>query len=184
MIFLDPDLNDLSKTIYLKEYHRYWLGQWGGEKNPKHDIWCDRIRMLKKRNPEAIQIFYDELAPLLGAGFAVAVVPSHDPLNISSGIRTLARRIAAAHALREDATACLVRKKLVPQKASNRGFRDVRIDLDSIEVEQKSKIRGTDILLLDDVMVTGRSLAACTRLLLEMGANSVQACIMGYRVRA
>ena len=45
-------------------------------------------------------------------------------------------------------------------------------------IEVLGDVRGTDLLLVDDVITTGASIGACTEALLERGAASVTACAL------
>lgn len=52
-------------------------------------------------------------------------------------------------------------------------IREQKTHLDSIKVNENVDIRGKNILLLDDVTVTGTTLKACKNILLEAGAKDV-----------
>ena len=79
---------------------------------------------------------------------------------------------------RIDGSGCLVRTKKI-EKLAHGGDRSQDIHLESIVVKNVNLIKGKDILLLDDVTKTGNSLEACTLLLLEAGARSVQRATIG-----
>lgn len=121
--------------------------------------------------------FANALCPEVCPGVAIAVVPSHDPAKVSSGIRDIAQTLAKRKS-RIDATSCLVRHKRVNKK-SDGGERSEEIDLKSISVVNEQLIAGKLVLLLDDVTTTGSSLAACRKLLLDAGAKAVQSFAIG-----
>ncbi len=131
---------------------------------------------LKDKIPQAIEHFRSEVAPHLGAGIAIAIVPSHDPAKTDSGIRILGQRLAVGG--RVDATGCLVRHTKIPKLASG-GDRSVTVHLESIRVDMASLIKGRRVLILDDVATTGNSLIACRQILLEAGAAEVKCAALG-----
>lgn len=194
MIFLDPTVDESEEVFSLGDYHPYWLDQAGRVKNPKFDAHSDSILNLKYRedltaNPQAwkvekkkraIEHFYRVLAPLLAEGFAVAVVPSSRTNSNRQGIRLLAQRIAAA-GNRVDATLCLVRHKGITKQATG-GAREVENHLRTIRVERAELVAGREVLLLDDVTTSGKSLAACSQLLMEAGAARVKPAVLGRTV--
>lgn len=160
--------------ISLGPYYPYWLG---GARNPAFDHRSGRILDLKGKEPEGVRYFLNELTPLLDRGFAIAIVPSHDPVNTHPGIRLLAQQLATL-GYGVDATSCLVRHTLSPKKAQG-GPRNVESDLATIRVENADLFSGKEVLLLDDVTTTGGSLMACQQLLLQSGATLVQCVALG-----
>jgi predicted amidophosphoribosyltransferase len=160
MIFKIP----VSKYIW--EYHPYRGGY-----NPNFDDKSRTILDLKNGNQDAIEKVVNLIEPLLGTDFGIAVVPSHDPKKENSGIKQVARRLAAKPG-RTDLTDCLERIIEIP-KLAHGGRRGIDVHLDSIIVNNPSQIRGKEILLLDDVRTSGSSLSACEQLLKGYGAKLV-----------
>lgn len=178
MIFLDDSLNRQGEVVSLGTYHPYWLDKWAREKNPAFDQRSARILDLKEAKEAAADFFFNELDPILGTGFALCVVPSHDPENQATGISMLARRLARASKGRTDAVECLRRVQKI-EKLARGGDRDERVHMETIRVFRRRLIEGRQVLLLDDVTTTGNSLLACRQLLLESGATEVQPVALG-----
>lgn len=173
MIFIDKDRNQPGNIVSLGTYHPYWEDRWSRTRNPEFDERSGLILDLKDGSPKAIKHFSNELEPLLGEGFAICVVPSHDPEADDSGIGQLALCIAATSSERIDASSCLVRTEKVAKLASG-GDRSIEVHLRSIVVRNRDLIDDMEVLLLDDVTTTGNSLMACVHLLIEAGAKKVQ----------
>lgn len=175
-----------GKLAFLVDYHKYWIYHPDGTRshNPARDPNTYRIMDLKSertdlRDPEVAR-FAAELNPCIDSLVAIAVVPSHDPMKITSGIRLVAKKLAA-NKKRFDATACLVRTKLVAKKSAG-GDRSKEVDLNSIRVRNREFIYKKRVLLLDDVTTTGNSFQACRQLLLDAGAFQVQCLAIGKTV--
>jgi hypothetical protein len=168
MIFVNPENNKPQILLYLAGYQPYRIH---GERNPNFDDRGRQILDLKDEKENAISALYNEIDRMLAHDFAIAVVPSHDPSKTTSGIRTLAIRLATNG--RVDATTCLVRHTYIG-KLAHGGNRDINVHLDSIIVRDSHLIRNREVLLLDDVSTSGNSLDACAQLLLNAGATVVQ----------
>ena len=163
-----------------------------GGANPRFDEFSESILCLKDgptaaKYAETLDNFAlsvrEELAaahPQVWRSLAVAVVPSHDPERIDSGIRTLAQSIADED--RMDATGSLVRQKKVRKQATG-GTRDIDHHLQSIQVENSALPSGRIVLVIDDVTTTGNSLLACRKLLTSAGVRSVILCSLSKTVR-
>lgn len=141
---------------------------------PKHS---GRILDLKQGLAVGIDHFFDFMAPRIKSAQAIAVVPSHDPGKLTSGIRALGMKLSKELGL-IDATACLVRHQKI-EKLAHGGDRSVEVHLGSIHVQQPEAIQGRQTLILDDVMTTGNSLLACRQLILQGGAEGVKCIALG-----
>lgn len=167
---------------FLFKYFAYWVYLPEKTRNPKFDTNCSYILDLKKdegttsRN-NAIKFFTPHILKLTDKNVVVCVVPSSDPKKTNCGVNELIN-IPIKKGLWIDGTDCLVRTKKV-SKAATGGPRSVQIHMDSIEVKNKTIIKGKDVFLIDDVSTTGSSLNACKKLLLKAGAKSVQIYALG-----
>lgn len=171
-IFRDPTMNGGDYIYYLND------GAPSGERLGFDPHERGRlIAELKNQNGQAIEFFLAKIEPLLGKGFAIAAVPPRDCRTTSSGIRILAQRLAFKD--RFDATSCLVRQITVPGLAGS-ADRDIGVHLDSIGVFNTYRIQDRDVLLLDDVIITGNSLKACKMLLEQNGARLVKCFALAY----
>jgi predicted amidophosphoribosyltransferase len=174
----------------LKGHKRYWgkvaiygdYKPWTAHKEAGGD-WSTfdehsrRILTLKEGNGASARYFADMIEPELADGTVIVTVPSHDPASPGTGLKTLAGHLAK-NGGRIDGSGCLVRTKKI-EKLAHGGDRSQEIHLQSIVVKNVNLIKGKNILLLDDVTKTGNSLEACTLLLLEAGARSVQRATIG-----
>lgn len=176
-----------GEIAQLVDYRPYWIydGAGGRARNPDAnentfrimDVKCERADQRNK----AAKGFFKELEPLVASGIAIAVVPSHDPGKLTTGIRLIGQAIAK-RAKRIDATGCLVRHTKV-EKKSGGGDRSITVDLKSIRAENSGLIKDQRVLLMDDVTTSGGSLEACKRILLKAGAKEVQCLALGKTVR-
>lgn len=108
---------------------------------------------------------------------AIAAVPSSDATKIRSGVQQLASRYASACGAL-DAYDLLRRTKSI-QKLASGGNRAMQVHLDSLAVHKIERINGHVVIILDDIMTTGNSLAASRQLLLHAGVEKVICLAMG-----
>lgn len=152
-------------------YHKEHGGDGGSY--PEHS---GRILDVKSGQARGIDYFFDYMIKKVSPD-VIAVVPSHDPAKVASGISTLASRLAQARGC-HDGSACLVRHTKI-NKLSAGGDRSVQVHLNSIHVVDPASIAGKSILLIDDVMTTGNSLLASRILLMGAGAGNVRCLALG-----
>ncbi len=163
--------NDLG-IKHLGIYHSWSLHKEMGGDGTNYDKFSGQILDFKEAKPRAIASFLEQVEPLLTSGFAICVVPSHDPEKKSGALHTFSAKLCQGTE-REDLSGMLVRHTKIPKLAAG-GRRDKEVHLNSIKVIAPSKVTGRRILLIDDVTTTGGSLEACKELLLKAGAKSVQ----------
>ena len=168
MVFRDAYGERFDTLLVCGTYHPY---RRHGEKNPNFDAYSGLLLDLKENKLRAIEHFREFLEERVREDVPIAVVPSHDPAKTTSGLRTLAERLAAAD--RIDATDCLVRAEKI-DKLAHGGDRSIEVHLKTIQVAKPELIKGRDVLLLDDITTSGNSLLACQQLLLKAGAKRVQ----------
>ena len=131
---------------------------------------------LKGGNQNAVDYFVPQIEGDLGDGFAITVVPSHDP-NKNSGLKPLAAALASK-GKGADASDCLVRTAKI-EKLAHGGNRSIDVHLSSIKVARPELVKDQDVLVIDDITRTGNSLMACRKLLLDAGARSVRCIALG-----
>lgn len=169
-IFNDEKQYKIKSIYFLRKYHPYHGGL-----NPNFRATNSGLVLdLKEGKESAVDHFLGVINKKFsfGESFTVCVVPSSNPEKIDSGIKRLAKRLAADHN-RIDGTSCLVRTEKI-HKLAHGGLRDKQIHLDTIKVVKHELIEGQEVLLLDDVMTTKNSLIACRDLLYMVGARKVQ----------
>lgn len=183
----DSPVRISDASIFLKAQHQRFhdriiaLGCYYPPSTGLHDNWSRHILDLKDGNPEAIAFFLERIDPLLQKGIALACVPSHDPLNLHSGVRLLAQALAARG--RIDATSCIVRTQRI-EKLALGGKRAESVHQASLAIVQTEMIDGRPVLILDDITTTGNSLRVCRELLKEHARPSHVGCIaLGHTER-
>lgn len=124
----------------------------------------------------AVHHFLEKLEKILSGEILIAMIPSHDPQALPSGLSQLIQRLVTNN--RINAATCLVRHMLVG-KASLRGDRSIEKHLRSIKVTDRSLIENRTVLLLDEAVATGNSMRACKRILMENGAAEVVCLTLG-----
>ena len=111
-IFSDPDRSNDELIISYGSYKPWsWHTNEGGNSS-NYPEFSGRILDLKEGQAQAVQYFWERVAPDLGSGFAIAVVPSHDPKSAGSGLPLLAAKLAQTNN-RLDASNCLVRTQKI-----------------------------------------------------------------------
>jgi len=170
-VFAQDEFCDDTQISSLGNYHKYWE-VYKEVVNPGFDEFSRKILRLKEGEGDAMAFFLKKLnAILAGEGFVICYVPSSDKDKISTGIRTLCKKLATSDG-RIDGTGCVVRHKTVP-KAAHGGRRSIDVHINSLKIVDHVLIKDKIILLLDDVTTTGSSLQATKRLLINAGAKKV-----------
>jgi predicted amidophosphoribosyltransferase len=158
-------------AMYIVDYHPVQGGN-----NPKFDDVSAKVLEFKEGKAEAVNYFTDlvkaNFDPDWNDCYCVSV-PSHSSGNISSPIHDLIKRLAGFNGLK-DASGVLVRTETIA-KLAHGGNRAIKNHLNSIAINKNCgvDISGKKVLLIDDVLTTGNSLAACKRILHEGGADKV-----------
>lgn len=176
-IFASNENSGNAPVLCLGLYRSYSAHKAAGGNSLNYDRHSGRILDFKEGKPHAIEEFRAKIDPMLGADFAVCVVPSHDPAKGRGPLHELAARLTGKDK-RTDASSCLVRHKLI-QKLATGGSRAKQVHFDSIRVEHPELVNGKAVLLLDDVTTTGGSIEGCMALLRAAGATEVRALCLG-----
>lgn len=138
--------------------------------------WTRLINALNAERQWPLKRLHTLLDPLLLPDIALAVVPPHRAFQAFWPLRTLAQKLAENG--RIDATDCLVRHTTI-RRILYGGPSTRALHTRTIQVEEAGKLAGQRVLLLDDIAKSGASLAACREMLLEAGAETVQAMALG-----
>lgn len=130
---------------------------------------------FKNGRSETVQSVFEQLKPHLNnASFSICAVPPHNAYwQGNDGPHKLARKIvqsmSAANKQVIDATDCVVRTK----NAKPRKFGDNIEFKDTLIISNIDKIKDKDILLIDDVYTTGKTIGYIENLLKANGAGKV-----------
>ena len=136
----------------------------------------------KGKNEEVINKVLDFIKIYLGENFTITVVPSSQKDNCSTASHILAEKIIKEYGMSNnliDGSCCLRRIKAVDSQHISKKERNINTHLNSIVVENREKIKGKKVLLLDDIVTTGISIQACIQLLKEAGADEIVAFVVG-----
>ncbi len=112
------------------------------------------------------------------------VVPGHDVRASNEGA-PLARAARALAAMEARCLACpdaLVRATPA-SKRSVGGSRSIQANIDSMRIAEPSAVRGATVIVLDDTVTTGNSIAAARQLLKQAGARRVGAIALARTVK-
>ncbi len=133
----------------------------------------------KVLRPMQVRRYNTLLSPLQ----ALAQTESDDSSKVSS-IYELIQRLVEDHKSLHNGSAVLVRTKNVVKKARG-GNRDLPTNLNSIAINSNCGINiyGKNILLIDDIITTGNSIAACKMILKMAGASKVFVLCLGKTSR-
>ncbi len=140
-----------------------------GSNWPEHS---SRIMDIKKSREAGLRYFEKIFAEIIKKPyFAIAVVPSHDPASVRSGLHILVSRINKNIGA-VDGGDYLIRTKKI-EKLATGGNRALSIHLDSMAANNAARFKNRRIMLLDDVLTSGNSMVAGRKVLLEAGAGDV-----------
>lgn len=130
---------------------------------------------FKNGRDDTVQSVFEQLKPHLNnASFSICAVPPHNAYwQGNDGPHKLARKIvqsmSAANKQVVDATDCVVRtKNAKPRKSGD----DIEFK-DTLIIKNIDKIKDKDILLIDDVYTTGKTIGYIENLLKANGAGKV-----------
>jgi predicted amidophosphoribosyltransferase len=159
-------------------YHRYWNPD--KTRNQAFDMFSGKILDVKEKKERGISYFFQQLDEEICKDVSICVVPSHKEGTCNdSGIAELARRLAKNG--RIDKVDLLLRTKTIDKLAYG-GSRDIRVQLESININPSMTVEGDVILIVDDVTTSGASLEACREILLQNGAKRVAMLALGQSV--
>lgn len=171
-----------KQIFYLGDYQQYTLYDENGDehRNPKFtDESGGYIKQIKNDKEKGRKYYENKLIAVFKSNqefsntdYWITIIPSCEKNRLSDSMIKLTKRIEREFnniAYHE----CLRRTRTI-EKLAYGGNRDINTHLSSIEViENKDKIKGQKIILLDDVTTSGNSMIACKRLLEEAGAEVI-----------
>lgn len=140
---------------------------------------------FKNGDENVSELLFDAISPFIGNNFAIAVVP---PSSRSKNYKTschkfanlILQRLGSKNSI-TDATQCLYRNaNVMPLHFGANRFDEERAK--TIIVEDGYKVKGKDVLLIDDVYTTGETMRSCINKLKEAGASSVICFAVGRTV--
>lgn len=165
-----------EETVHILSEYRPWghHKQSGGDSS-NYPTASKLLLDFKDGNIHAITAFKNAILPY-GDDYAVAVVPGHNPEKAQGSLHRLAFELSKSKIF--DASSALVRHTLIAKLAQG-GSRNVKVHLDSIHIPNPELVNGKEVLLIDDIVTSGGSLAACGYLLRQAGAKSVSFLALG-----
>lgn len=177
----------------LIEYHPYWERDELGKKCRNMSFTKDSAFILDLKGDNqvkaatAARYFATEALQYIKAHYGVGtidiftIVPGHKADSLSKPLTDIIRVLAA----RTGATPMpgLLRRKSDIEKLAHGGNRSLPTHLTSIAVTNPIEIVGKTVLVLDDVMTSGNSLAACEFLLRQANVRNVITLALAKTVR-
>ncbi len=127
----------------------------------------------KKAITRASNDWYELLTQLLNKDLYITVIPSSSTDKTNSGlhgIRELANKLITGQHCKDGLT--FLQRTEDTQKVATGGDRSIEIHEETISADAQA-IHGKTILLMDDVLTTGNSMAAARKKLLDAGAAKV-----------
>jgi len=165
--------------ITLGNYLPWWYHKQRGGDGGNYPTFSGRLLDLKESRERGIAYFLTILQDNIrtNSQLAVAVVPSHDALKLRSGVHQLATRFSAGFGALD--TGDLLLRTTTIQKLATGGDRSISVHLNSMSANKIERVKGHNVLLIDDIMTTGNSLAAGRQVLLKAGAGDVLCIALG-----
>jgi predicted amidophosphoribosyltransferase len=184
-----PDPAFWTDFLYIRPYHPYWL-VYGIDRNPQFNSDDGLLLDFKEGEAHGIWLATESFREVLSRmsqpiRSVVTHVPGHRKRssNVERPLGQVVREIAQDHPDRfQGRPDTLLRTKTIARLASG-GEREIKVHLSSITVANQSLVRDRTHILLDDIATTGKSIAACRKLLLEAGAKRVGALVLGRTTR-
>jgi predicted amidophosphoribosyltransferase len=158
----------------LRPYHPYWVD---GERNPEVQAIDRRIFDFKEGKNWAVAAEIVEFQKALKSldmpiPVLIALVPGHEakPTNVGCPLARVAQALAVANPQLKADVDLVLRVKTI-DKLAHGGYRGIEVHLNSLQVTRR--VPGTTVLVLDDVVTSGNSMAAARQLLTEKAAKHV-----------
>lgn len=156
----------------------FYLGFYCPKDDENFNEYSHTILELKDKKDRAINFFLQEFKNILtNQDIVIVTVPPHTSANPSSGIRELAIQLIQLYPKFTNLVFCLERFK---DSIRNRTIED---HLQSIRVSNQSLVKDKKVILIDDVLTTGSSIQACSKLLRDSGVTSIKVIVLGKTMR-
>ena len=165
------DLEEEGYDIFFR-YIYYPVGK-RSDKNKDYSIsnflYSSKYINLKEMYSEPIKMFSESMEQFLNpdSNFVICVAPSRREGLRDSGERLIANELCNNLNV-VDGTNCIKRISRTPKFRSN-----YDLHLESIEIQQPSKLYYKNVLILDNIVSSGATLKACIDRVKEAGAKSV-----------
>ena len=146
-----------SEVNFIDYYYRKF--HYGDDTiNNKYNDFCESLQRLKNNSEQDIETFFYILRDLfLNEDFVIITLPSHNPYNTNTGIKSLAQLIIKHNNLIIDGTDYLTRIKEVNHHGQNRTIND---QYSSMKLKDGISLKNKIILLFDDIYTTGNTFYA------------------------
>lgn len=167
-------------VIYaLGKYRPYWYHRQNGGDGQSFPTHSGRLLDLKEARESGLsfclKVLTDEIKATIP--LALAAVPSSDAAKLRSGVQQLVTRFAPVIG-GLDLGNLLLRTTSIPKLAKG-GDRSIGVHLASIAANDVSRTQGRVVMLFDDIVTTGNSLAAARQILLDAGVAEVICIALG-----
>jgi len=144
----------------------YWTDTFGFIKNHTidHDNSYLVLRALKERDPTYVKFISERLNSILNdKELTLCRIPSSTS-NIENGCDDVIRELVTLNSNYKDGRKCINRITSIP-KGHLGGDRNINLHLLSSEIKNHELLNNKDILLIDDIITTGKSVEAFSKLI-------------------
>lgn len=156
-------------------HHKYALGEpsWT---YPEHS---GKLLDLKEGKERGLNYCLKILLENIKANtpLAIAAIPSSDATKVRSSVQQLVSRFAKDYGALD--VFDLLKRTATIQKLANGGDRSMQVHLDSLIVQNVQRVGNRVVILIDDIVTSGNSLAAGHQLLTAAGVQNVICVAMG-----
>ncbi len=138
-----------------------------------------RIIAFKEGDTDEVKRASEFFRTMIRSSSQIVCVPSHEADRTSAAFESVFRELRSSHL---SAQINGVRRVItVPKKARSQGMaaRNLRRELESIELRDAKTFAGQRVVVIDDVSTSGTSLKAVASKLYEAGAFGVSAVVLG-----
>lgn len=154
----------------------------------EQDIYSKNIILVKKKDPTTIEHFSNILFEILNKKWRVTIcaVPSSDSKNTDTGTSKIVKYLCLENSSENNpwinGANLIKRIKSIPRKHLKERYPLFEEEYNSLEITNPKKIKGENILLLDDVSSKGQAIKATAKKLYEAGAKRVIVITLGKTI--
>lgn len=182
-------LNKGEKNIYefVNNYESHWQGRLKYEyiadyipkKSGKIDSFSDKILQLKRGDDSAIQYFAELLVTYLPENQYLCVIPSSKRNGINSLELAVILKEKEQH---WHIISCLKRIQDKGSYANGQAQRTLKLQYETVQCVRQEEFKGKKVILLDDIITTGKTMYACKTILKQNGVRDIRCVVLGRTV--
>ncbi len=116
---------------------------------------------------------FNFLDNIILSNIVLCCVPSHKEANLEHSITSLVKLLSKNG--RIDGSNCLIRSKTIQKISSPNSDRSEQVHLNSIKEQNTHLFINKNVLLLDDIVTSGNSMRACSKILMQPNKGTIGA---------